>query len=126
MQHARIAVIVTFAGLLSLAVAVHAQDVSGTWTATFDTQAGEQQYTYVLVMKGTTLTGTAKGNLTGETKITDGKVEGGKISFVENAKYQDMDLRIEYAGTLTSPSELKLTRKVADFASEELVAKRAK
>jgi hypothetical protein len=111
---------------LVLAATLHAADATGTWTASFQTQAGEQQYTYTFVVKGTTLTGTAKGNLVGESTITDGKVNGSMISFVENAKYQGMDFRIEYTGTLTSDNELKLTRKVADIATEELVAKRVK
>lgn len=125
MQRTRIAVAVLAAALFTFA-SVHAQDVSGTWTAAFDTQIGQQQYTYEFVVKGTTLTGTAKGNLTGESKISDGKVEGGKISFVENARFQDMELRIEYSGTITNASEIKLSRKIADIATEELVAKRAK
>ena len=53
-------------------------------------------------------------------------MEGDKISFVENAKFMEMPIRIEYTGTVTSDDEIKFTRKVADFATEELVAKRAK
>lgn len=125
MRHVRVSTL-----LVALAVAagavIHAQDISGRWTATFETQAGEQQYTYEFVVKGTTLTGTAKGSLTGETPISEGKVEGTKVSFVEHAKFQDIDLRIEYSGTITSSSEMRLTRKVGDFGMEELVAKRAK
>jgi hypothetical protein len=109
----------------SLAV-VRAADVTGTWSATFNTDAGEQQYTYDFVVKGTVLTGTAKGNLVGESKITDGKVDGDKISFVENANFQGMPFRIEYSGQMTSADEIKLTRKVADIATEQLVAKRVK
>ena len=105
---------------------VYAADATGRWTATFQTQIGEQQYTFDFVAKGTTLTGIAKGNLTGETKIADGKVDGNKISFVENAKYMDMEIRIVYSGTLTSDDEMKLSRNVLDIATEELVAKRVK
>ncbi|HLG59628.1 MAG TPA: hypothetical protein VI485_30095 [Vicinamibacterales bacterium] len=105
---------------------VRAADVSGKWSATFNTDAGEQQYTYEFAVKGTELTGTAKGNLVGESKITDGKVDGDKISFVENANFQGMPFRIEYAGQLTSADEITLTRKVADIATEQLVAKRVK
>ncbi len=67
---------------------LRAADVTGKWTATFNTEIGEQSYTYDFVVKGTVLTGTAKGNLTGESKISDGKVEGDKISFVENVDFQ--------------------------------------
>jgi len=118
--------------ILSLVVLIGAPllqaqtDVSGTWMATFETQVGEQQYTFELVVKGTALTGTAKGNLMGETAISDGKVDGETITFVENATYQGMPLRITYTGTMTPAGEIAFTRNVADFATEELVAKRSK
>lgn len=111
--------------VLSLAL-VQAADVTGTWTAKFMTQVGDQEYTFTFVMKGTTLTGKAKGNLLGESAIAEGKVEGDKISFVENGTYMEMPLRIEYTGTVTSNDEIKFTRRIGDFASEELVAKRSK
>ena len=107
-------------------VAVRAADPTGRWTATFMTDIGEQQYTYEFVVKGSTLTGTAKGSLTGETKISDGKIEGDKITFVENASFMEMPIRISYSGTMTSADEIKFTRNVADIANEELVAKRVK
>ena len=44
--------------------------------------------TYDFAVKGAVLTGTAKGNLVGESKITDGKVDGDKISFVETADFK--------------------------------------
>ena len=109
----------------SLAV-IHAADISGKWTAKFMSQVGDQEYTYEFVVKGTTLTGTAKGSLTGESPIAEGKVDGDKISFVENAKYMDMPLRFEYTGTVTSTDEIKLSRKLPDFPAEEFVAKRSK
>jgi hypothetical protein len=121
----RIALGVSFLVLLAIAV-VRAADPSGRWTATFNTDIGEQQYTYEFVVKGTTLTGTAKGSLTGETKISDGKVDGDKITFVENASFMEMPIRITYSGTLTTADEIAFTRNVADIANEKLVAKRAK
>ena len=110
--------------LASFAI-LRAADVTGKWTAKFTTQVGEQEYTYELVQKGTTLTGTATGNLTGKTQISDGKVDGDKISFVENAMYMDMPLRFEYTGTVAN-DELKLSRKLMDFEAEAIVAKRSK
>jgi len=112
--------------VLIAAVLVHAADVTGKWTATFDTQVGQQVYTYDFVVKGTSLSGTIKGNLLGESKVEEGKVDGQKISFVENGKFMDMPIRIEYSGEMTSADEIEFTRKIADFASEDLVAKRAK
>ena len=63
---------------------VSAADVTSNWAAKFSTQAGDQEYTYDFVVKGTQLTGTAKGNLLGESPIADGKVEGDKITYVQN------------------------------------------
>jgi hypothetical protein len=105
---------------------LRAADPTGRWTSTFNTDIGEQQYTFEFVVKGSTLTGTAKGSLTGETKISDGKVDGDKITFVENASFMEMPIRISYSGTMTSADEIKFTRNVADIANEELVAKRSK
>jgi len=115
------------AGVLVLAsfAVLRAADVTGKWTAKFTTQVGEQEYTYDLVQKGTTLTGTATGNLTGKAQISDGKVDGDKISFIENAMYMDMPLKFEYTGTVAN-DELRLSRKLMDFEAEAVVAKRTK
>jgi hypothetical protein len=102
-----------------------AADISGTWKASFDTQIGRQSYTYELVVKDSTVTGKARSD-NGETTLTDGKVEGDKISFVENLNFQGMEIRIVYTGTIVSADEIKFTRQVADFATEELVATRVK
>ena len=112
--------------LVVVTLPLRAADVTGKWTATFNTEIGEQIYTYDFVVKGTVLTGTAKGNMTGESKISDGKVEGDKISFVENVDFQGMPLKISYTGQMTSADEIKMTRNVADLAMETLVAKRVK
>ena len=112
--------------VLSLAFAglAHAADVSGKWTASFETQIGTQNYTYEFKVSGQNLTGTAK-SMSGETQIAEGKVVGDDITFVENLVFQDMPLRIVYKGKI-SGDEIKFTRDVAGLAMEELVAKRAK
>jgi hypothetical protein len=102
-----------------------ATDISGTWTASFDTQIGRQNYTYDFTVKDSTLTGKAKSD-NGETALTDGKVEGDTVSFVEMLNFQGMEIRIVYTGKITSADEIKFTRQVADFATEELVATRVK
>jgi hypothetical protein len=50
----------TAIALLSLPALVVAADISGTWTASFDTQIGKQDYTYTFQVKGNELTGRAK------------------------------------------------------------------
>jgi hypothetical protein len=59
----------------------------------------------------------------GNGEISDGKIEGDDLSWVEMLKFQDMDLRIEYKAKL-SGDELRISHKVADIATEEGVAKR--
>jgi hypothetical protein len=102
-----------------------ATDISGTWTASFDTQIGRQNYTYDFAVKDSTLTGKAKSD-NGETALTEGKVEGDAVSFVEMLNFQGTEIRIVYTGKITSADEIKFTRQVADFATEELVATRVK
>ncbi len=122
MTHRRFMLSLVF--VLAVAATLFAADVTGTWTASFDTQVGVQNYTYTFKVDGAKLTGTAKSQ-NGETQIQEGSVKGDDISFVENLNFQGMELRIEYKGKL-SGDEIKFTRKVADVATEELVAKRAK
>ena len=115
------------AALVVIAFAsVRAADPSGRWSATFTTDIGEQSYTFEFVVKGSELTGMVKGSLTGETKITEGKVDGDTITFVEAVTFMEMPLRIVYSGTITSADEIQFTRNVADIANEKLVAKRVK
>jgi len=97
---------------VAIAAAVFAADVTGTWTATFDTQVGAQKYTYTFKVAGNKLTGKAKSELAmTETEITEGTVNGDDISFVENLNFQDMPLRIVYKGKLAG-NDLKLTRTI--------------
>ena len=99
-------------------------DITGTWTASFDTQIGVQNYTYTFKVEGAKLTGTAKSD-NGTSQIMDGTVNGDDISFVENLDFQGMPLRIVYKGKV-SGDDIKFTRVVLDMFTEELVAKRAK
>ena len=120
-----VAIIVAVLVAVSIA-AVRAADVTGRWSATFTTDIGEQQYTFDFVVKGSVLTGMIKGSLTGESPVTDGKVEGETITFIENTSFMEMPLRITYTGKMTSADEIDFTRNVADVATEKLVAKRVK
>src|SRR5579862_7666785 len=105
------------------AAAVLAAGATGKWSATFNTQVGEQKYTWDLTADGAKLTGKYMST-NGNGDITEGKVDGNNLSWVENLDFQGMPLRIEYKATM-SGDELKVSRKVADVATEEGVAKRA-
>jgi hypothetical protein len=107
---------------LAFLAAAWAAGATGKWTATFNTQVGDQKYTWDLTASGSKLTGKYTST-NGDGEIREGKIEGDDLSWVETLKFQDMELRIEYKAKL-SGDELKITRKVADIATEEGVAKR--
>lgn len=119
-------ILLSFVILAAMATAALAADVSGTWTASFDTQVGVQKYTYTFKVDGNKLTGKAKSELANsESDILEGTVNGDDISFVENLNFQDMPLRIVYKGKIAG-DEIKFTRTILDMFMEELVAKRVK
>jgi hypothetical protein len=108
----------------ALVVSAMASDINGKWKAKFDTQIGEQHYTYQFKADGDKLTGTATNDM-GTTEIKGGTIKGEVIYFVENIEFNGMAIRIEYSGKMAG-DEIKFTRKVGDFATEDLVAKREK
>ena len=111
--------------LLALAAA-RAADVTGQWRAEFDTQIGLQKYLYTFQLNEGKVTGKATaevGDQKREVELKEGRVVGDTLTFVELFKFQNNDVRIEYTGKMAE-NEIKFTRKVGDFATEELVAKR--
>jgi hypothetical protein len=118
----------TFTLVLGTVVAAFAADVTGTWTAEFDTQVGIQKYVFTFKVDGEKLTGEAAAERMGEkatVPLTDGTVKGDQITFTEALDFQGQQVPITYTGTIAG-DEIKFTRKVGDFATEELVAKRKK
>jgi hypothetical protein len=117
------------AAALAFVGTASAQDtVTGKWQGQFDSQIGVQKYTYEFKADGTNLTGRAVGiteNGTNDVAITEGAISTNGISFVEAFKFNDIDARIEYTGKVAG-DEIKLHRKVGDFADEDLVVKRVK
>jgi len=109
---------------IATTVTAFAADLTGTWTSTFSTQIGDQHYTYTFTQSGEKLAGKAKNDF-GETEIKDGSVKGDDVAFTEVVNFQGNDLTIVYTGKIDG-DEIKLTRKVGDFATEEIVAKRQK
>ncbi len=110
--------------LLAAAGMLCAADISGKWTASFETQIGVQNYTYEFKVDGEKLTGTAKSQF-GEGPIVEGSVKGDDVTFVENLDFNGQQVRITYKGKIAG-DEIKFNRQVGEFASEDLVAKRAK
>ena len=102
----------------------NAADISGSWTAEFDTQVGKQSYTFMLEVDGMELTGTAASS-NGNSAIAEGTVEGETLRFVENMNYQGIGLRIVYTGEIVSSDEINFTRQVGEYGSENFTAQRS-
>jgi len=121
--------VVTALGLALLwALPAMAADVTGKWKAEFESPVGTQKYTYEFKVEGTKLSGKAffeRMGEKGEVELKDGKVTGDDISFVEMLDFQGTPIVIAYTGKVAG-DEIKFIRKVGDFGSEELVAKRLK
>jgi hypothetical protein len=112
--------------LLAMAAFAFAADVTGSWTATFDTQVGVQEYVFELKQEGTKLTGVAKSAFAkAETPITEGSVTGDDVKFIENLNYEGMPLRIVYTGKIKGDT-IELNRNVLEIADEKATAKKVK
>jgi len=108
-----------------------APDPSGKWTTALETPIGVFKYTYTLKVEGAKVTGTAGFEAVGDfpasqVAITEGKAGGKTVSFREVLSIMGMDINIDYTGEIVSADEIKFTRQVGEFATEEFVAKRVK
>jgi hypothetical protein len=117
----------TLALFMALALPAAAADLLGRWTTEFDSPIGVQKYVYEFSKSGDALTGQATfersiGN--GSVALKNIKVDGDKISFDEPLAVDGNEITITYSGTLAG-DELKLTRNVGEFGTEQLTAKRA-
>ena len=112
---------------LALAGLAQAADITGKWTSEFDSQIGIQKYVYTFKVDGEKLTGTASSERNGEkatVALQKGTVTKDGIFFVEPLNFDGQEVSIEYTGKWNGDNEIKFTRKVGDFATEEVVAKR--
>ncbi len=113
---------------LALAGSARAAEITGKWKSDFVTVVGPVKYVYDLKSDGTSVTGKATrmtDMATNETTLTEGKLAGNDISFVESLNFNDQDIRIEYSGKVDGDS-MKLTRKVGDYGETNIVATRVK
>ena len=116
--------IVAASALVATAAFAATADISGTWATSFDSQVGQQTYTYVFKVDGGTLTGHAKSNL-GEGDLK-GTVAEDKVTFVESLNYQGQVLAITYTGQIVAADEIKFKRDVGGQGGEEFTATRQK
>jgi hypothetical protein len=108
------------------ATSARAADVTGNWTAEMQGPGGESmQIAFTFKQDGATLSGSVLGPQGDAVAITDGKVEGDKISF----KVSFNGMTISHEGTVNAAGdEIKLSTKAdsPDFPAMEMTLKRVK
>src|SRR5437764_7133259 len=90
------------------ALAVMAADASGTWKASVETPNGAMENTFTLKVEANKLTGTVTMGQMGEAAISEGKVDGDKVSFAVVRDFNGNQFRIDYKGTVAG-DEMKLS-----------------
>jgi hypothetical protein len=113
-------------GMALTTVTARAADITGSWTAEMSTPDGNSfQLSFTFKQDGATLTGTVQGPQGDAVPISDGKVDGNKLSF--NVSFNGMT--ISHDGTISeSGDEIKLNTKSdsGDFPAREMTLKRVK
>ena len=108
------------------ASSARAADVTGNWTAEMQGPGGDSvQIAFTFKQDGATLSGSVQGPQGDAIAITDGKVDGDKISF----KVSFNGMTISHDGTINAAGdEIKLSTKAdaPDFPAAELTLKRVK
>jgi hypothetical protein len=96
-----------------------AADITGEWTATFVTAAGQRDYTYVFRQDGADLIGTARSQ-DGVVAIANGSVNYKTVWFMENVTVAGRRVVLEYTGELVSDTEIRFKRQAAGTLSPVL------
>ena len=106
---------------------VHAADVTGKWTADMQMPGGgdSMQLAFTFTQDGAALSGSVLGPQGDAMPISDGKIDGDKISF----KVSFNGMTITHEGTINAAGdEIKLSSKSdsGDFPGMEMTLKRVK
>ena len=93
---------------LVLATAL-AADIDGKWISEREGRGGETMTTtYMFKAEGTELTGTVSSPMGGDNPISEGKIDGNNISFVQKMSFQGNEMTLKYNGTIEG-DEINLT-----------------
>jgi hypothetical protein len=107
-----------------LTAAAFAADVTGKWTAEMQGRDGQSMTTtFDLKADGNALTGTVSGRR-GETPISNGKIDGDKVSFDVVREFNGNSMTIHYTGTVSGDS-LNLKVEGPRGGGREITAKRS-
>jgi len=89
----------TFIALSVLLATAWAADISGTWKGSMDMMGQSMELSFTFKADGDTFTGTTIGPQGQESPVSDGKIDGDKISFVVKTTGK-MEMTIKYNGML--------------------------
>ena len=106
-----------------LTVSAFAAGIDGKWTGEMQTPNGTRPVTFTFAADGGTLNGSTTGR-GGETKITNGKVDGDNIKFDVVREMQGNTMTLHYTGKV-SGDELKLSMTREGGEPREMTLKRA-
>ena len=101
-----------FALFAMLSFSCLAADVTGNWKGSTEGPNGTIERTFSFKVDGTKLTGETVSSFAGKSTITDGKVDGDKVSFMINVKIQDNELAVSYKGVVNGDN-IKLVATIA-------------
>jgi hypothetical protein len=104
-------------------VSAHAADVTGTWTGAMTGGNGDFNITFTFKQDGAKLTGTILGPQGDPIEISNGTVDGDKLSFTVSFN----EMTITHTGVITGDT-IKLTTKSnnPDFPTREMTLTRSK
>jgi len=109
------------AGFECLPAWTFAEDVSGPWDLTVESQQGTARPAVIFKQDGEKLAGTYRGRM-GETTL-QGTLKGNNIQFTVRLKFRDQDFLVTYTGTVEG-SAMKGTVQFGDSASGTWTARR--
>ncbi len=95
--------------LLGISSALLAADIDGKWTAEVQGRNGPVTQTLVLNASGNNLTGSFEGARGGAVDISDGTIDGNKVSFRVVREFNGNQFTQQYEGTLSDAGELDLS-----------------
>jgi hypothetical protein len=98
-----------------------AEDVSGPWDLTTESQQTTAKPLIIFKQEGEKLTGTYRGRM-GEASL-QGTLKGNKIQFSVRLKFRDEDFPVTYTGTVEG-STMKGTVQFGDSSSGKWTARR--
>lgn len=119
------------AALALLSGVASAQGITGTWTANVDTAQGPFPLAFEFVVEGTRLMGSMMNDFLGSIPITEGKIDGNKLSFkMAIDAIPGASMQVSFTGEVNG-DELKLTSRIegdvppGTEAEQTMIARRA-